>query len=152
MIVHEHLAHKPTPEDLAEINGLLQELSPGSTPMTEAYLLNEVLKKGRLLVVRDTRCMQNDWAKIVGIGWISNAIPKPTGPYARIEDIVVAGTHRGQGLGERIVRMLFDARTCLGVQRIELESNPSRVVANALYVKLGMTFRGTNLYRIDFPD
>lgn len=74
-----------------------------------------------------------------------------TGVRAFIDDVVVLDTHRGKGLGEKLVRAAIERTVSLGVQKIDLTSRPSREAANRLYQRLGCERRETNLYRLMLP-
>ena len=70
----------------------------------------------------------------------------PTGVRSIIEDVIVDISARGQGVGEALMnRAVLIARE-KGAQKIALSSNPMRVAANNLYVKLGFKKRETNAY------
>lgn len=74
----------------------------------------------------------------------------PTGLKVSIEDVVVDTSMRGQKVGEKIIQFAIEyANTQLGVAKIDLTSNPSRIAANALYQKLGFVKRDTNVYRFE---
>ena len=67
---------------------------------------------------------------------------------AYIEDVVVLLEHQGSGLGKLLLeRLIYEARQN-NVDVIELTSNPTWVVANAMYQKAGFVRPETNLYRM----
>ena len=73
----------------------------------------------------------------------------PTGRKASVEDVVVASTHRGRGIGRALLEHLVDyARRELAPIDLHLTSRPSRVAANELYRSLGFQPRATNPYRL----
>lgn len=74
-----------------------------------------------------------------------------TGVRAFIDDVVVLEAHRGQGLGEQLVRAAIDHAASLGVGKIDRPSRPSREAANRLYQRLGFDRRETNVYRLTLP-
>ena len=62
---------------------------------------------------------------------------------------MVAQTHRGQGLGRKLLEAIIDyAGNELGDVDLHLTSRPQRVAANALYQSLGFERRETNFYRL----
>lgn len=75
----------------------------------------------------------------------------PTGLRARIEDLVVDGSARGQGLGEALVRRAIALAGNRGAEAVELTSSPQRIAANRLYRKIGFVLRETNAYRYAIP-
>lgn len=71
----------------------------------------------------------------------------PTGMRAWIEDVVVDGEARGQGVGEALNRFAIDLAAEHGARSVDLTSRPSREAANRLYRRLGFEPRETNVYR-----
>ncbi len=71
----------------------------------------------------------------------------PTGLRAWIEDVVVDGAARGQGVGEELNRFAVDLAAERGARTVDLTSRPSREAANRLYRRLGFEPRDTNVYR-----
>jgi ribosomal protein S18 acetylase RimI-like enzyme len=71
----------------------------------------------------------------------------PTGMRAWIEDVVVDGEARGQGVGEALNRYAIDVAAEHGARSVDLTSRPSREAANRLYQRLGFVARETNVYR-----
>jgi ribosomal protein S18 acetylase RimI-like enzyme len=76
----------------------------------------------------------------------------PTGIRAWIEDVVVDGAARGQGVGDALNRAAIDEAHRRGARTIDLTSRPSREVANRLYRRLGFVARDTNVYRMTVED
>lgn len=72
----------------------------------------------------------------------------PTGVRAWVEDVVVDGAVRGQGVGEALTRAAVAEAGCRGARTLDLTSRPSREAANRLYRRLGFTLRDTNVYRL----
>jgi ribosomal protein S18 acetylase RimI-like enzyme len=75
----------------------------------------------------------------------------PTGTRAIIEDVVVDGAARGQGVGEALVRAAIDVAAAAGARTVDLTSRPEREDANRLYLRLGFERRATNVYRYAHP-
>ena len=71
----------------------------------------------------------------------------PTGVRAWIEDVVVDGSARGQGVGEQLNRAALELADELGARTVDLTSRPSREAANRLYRRLGFEQRDTHVYR-----
>ncbi|MGH9062902.1 MAG: GNAT family N-acetyltransferase [Acidimicrobiales bacterium] len=76
----------------------------------------------------------------------------PTGIRAWIEDVVVDGAARGQGVGEALTVSAVERARVAGARTVELTSRSSREAANRLYQRLGFVRRETNLYRLDVGD
>lgn len=71
----------------------------------------------------------------------------PSGIKAWIEDVIVDDTVRGKGVGKQLVNFAIKLAKEKGIKKIDLTSNPQRVAANGLYIKLGLKKRDTNMYR-----
>ena len=71
----------------------------------------------------------------------------PTGYKAWIEDVVVDGAARGQGVGEWLSRAALDEAARRGAKHVSLTSRVSRESANRLYQRIGFVSYDTNVYR-----
>ena len=71
----------------------------------------------------------------------------PTGMRAWIEDVVVDGGARGQGVGEALNQAALARARSEGAKTVDLTSRPSREAANRLYARIGFEQRETNVYR-----
>ena len=71
----------------------------------------------------------------------------PTGPEARIEDVVVDDAARGLGLGRALVQAALEAAASRGALYVDLTSAPRRVAARQLYQSLGFEQRETGVFR-----
>jgi ribosomal protein S18 acetylase RimI-like enzyme len=76
----------------------------------------------------------------------------PTGPEARIEDVVVDDAARGLGLGRALVRAALEAAASQGARYVDLTSAPRRVAARQLYQSLGFEQRETGVFRHRLDD
>lgn len=74
----------------------------------------------------------------------------PTGIRARIEDVVVDESMRGNGIGEELVRHALRIARESGADGVALTSNSGREAANRLYQRLGFKTWETNLYFYKF--
>ena len=74
----------------------------------------------------------------------------PTGIRARVEDVVVEESMRGNGIGEALVRHALKMARDVGADGVALTSNPKREAANRLYHRLGFKSWETNLYFYKF--
>lgn len=70
----------------------------------------------------------------------------PTGIRSIIEDVVVDISARGEGIGEALMLRAIEIAREKGAGNISLTSNPIRVAANKLYLRVGFTKRETNIY------
>jgi ribosomal protein S18 acetylase RimI-like enzyme len=120
---------------------LTPQLSAGSAPPDEAALKEIVSSPATtLLVARD------DERRIVGSLTLV-AFRIPTGLRAWIEDVVVDGDARRQGVGEALNREAIRRAQASGARSVDLTSRPTREEANRLYRRLGFQPRETNVYR-----
>ncbi len=71
----------------------------------------------------------------------------PTGVRAWVEDVVVAESARGRGIGEALSREALRRAVAAGARTVDLTSRPSREAANRMYRRLGFEQRETNVYR-----
>jgi GNAT superfamily N-acetyltransferase len=78
--------------------------------------------------------------------------PLPTGPRARIEDVVVDQDARGQGVGTALVGAAVERARAAGARTVDLTSRTARVAANRLYEELGFRRRDANVYRYQPPQ
>lgn len=76
--------------------------------------------------------------------------PVPTGTRARIEDVVVDESQRGQGVAAAMVQRALVIARDKGAEGVALTSNPHRAAANRLYQKLGFKKWETNVYYLKF--
>ena len=72
----------------------------------------------------------------------------PTGVRAWVEDVVVDGAARGQGIGEKLIRTSIERAKAEGAKTIDLTSRPTRVEAHRLYKRCGFEMRETCVLRI----
>jgi ribosomal protein S18 acetylase RimI-like enzyme len=121
---------------------LLPQLNP-SLPIPSVGQLAAVLGDPAvtLLVARDGPFIVGTAAVVVYV--------TPIWVKARIEDVVVDQTARGQGVGEALVRECIDLARRRGAGIVELQSARSRVAANRLYPRLGFELRDSNVYRLN---
>jgi ribosomal protein S18 acetylase RimI-like enzyme len=128
-------------ELVAAFAKLLPQLSARAAPVTRECLA-EIAANAILLVARDAS------------GAIAGALTLtlyriPTGLQARIDDVIVDSSARGQGLGEALSRDAIVRARAAGAVAVGLTSHASREAANRLYVRLGFQRRETNVYRLE---
>lgn len=125
---------------------LIPQLSSSSPPPDAAALATIVGSDAcHLLLARD------DDGAILGSMTLV-VFPIPTGMRAWIEDVVVDGDARGQGVGDALNRAAIDIARGLGAKTVDLTSRPSREAANRLYQRIGFQLRETNVYRFTTDD
>ena len=119
---------------------LIPQLSSSNPPPSREHLTEMVQSPATLVLI----------ARVDGriAGSLTLAMFRiPTGLRAWIEDVVVDGDARGNGVGEALnLRAIEEARK-RGAVTVDLTSRPSREAANRLYQRLGFVARDTNVYR-----
>lgn len=121
---------------------LIPQLSSSNPPPTRAELEAIVAAPATDLLL----------ARVDGevVGSLTLALFRiPTGLRAWIEDVVVDGSARGQGVGDELNRFALELARRHGATTVDLTSRPSREAANRLYQRLGFQLRTTNVYRYD---
>lgn len=134
--------YKHSSSDVKSINYLLTLLSPNPNKIT-ATRLNEICKNSHILLAID----KNN--NIIGMATLA-LVNIPFGKFGRIEDIVVNDKFRGQGIGTTLIKKLISKAKKLHLKKIDLTSNPKRIEANKLYLKLNFFKYETNVYRMKF--
>lgn len=129
-----------TPQDLADLDALMHELS--ATSFCNEELLKNALNDANVhvYVIRDE-------GHIVATGTICI---KHTLEFsiADIESVVVSSKCRGRGYGKELMTAMIEAAKKMNVHHIQLTSNPKRVTANQLYQSIGFERYETNCYRL----
>ena len=129
-----------SPQDLLELDALMQELSASSfcdeelleAALGDANVHVYVIRDGGHIVATGTLCIKHT---------LEFAI-------ADIESVVVSSRCRGKGYGRELMSAMIDAAKGLQVHHIQLTSNPARVAANRLYQELGFERYETNCYKM----
>ena len=74
-------------------------------------------------------------------------VPIPSGLRARIEDVVVDTTARGNGIGRALTEAAIERARSANARTLDLTSRPERDSAARLYEGLGFCERNSRLYR-----
>lgn len=74
-------------------------------------------------------------------------LPLPSGLRARVEDVVVDGAARGQGVAGLLTQEALRIAREVGARTVDLTSRPDREAANRLYERLGFQVRQSTVYR-----
>ena len=130
-----------TDELVAAFADLIPQLSQSSPPPTRDALATIIADPNtHLFVAEDGDAMVGSLTLII--------FRSPTGVRARIEDVVVAESARGTGLGRRLTDAAIEQARSTGAKAIGLTSRPSREAANGLYQSMGFEQRNTNVYEM----
>ncbi len=134
------IATEATDELVQAFAELIPQLSSSSPPPSRDQLQRIISSDSSTVFVARVN------GKIVGSLTLA-IFSIPTAIRAWIEDVVVAESARGQGIGEALnIAAIAEARRC-GAVTVELTSRPSRESANRLYQRIGFSVRDTNVYR-----
>ena len=119
---------------------LVPQMTQNNPPPTREELAALIQEPSSTLLL-----VRSDDGQIIGA--LTLAVYRvPTGVRSIIEDVIVDMSARGQGAGEALMQAAIRIAREKGAQKIALSSNPMRVAANNLYVKLGFQKRETNAY------
>ena len=130
-----------TDELVAAFADLIPQLSQSSPPPTRDALATIIADPNtHLFVAEDGDAIVGSLTLII--------FRSPTGVRARIEDVVVAESARGTGLGRRLTDAAIEQARSTGAKAIGLTSRPSREAATGLYQSMGFEQRNTNVYEM----
>jgi len=132
---------EPSDEVLVALNALLPQLNPAIVPPDRHRLARLVADPAVTLLVA------KDGDAIVGTATVI-AYTSPAWTKARIEDVVVDQSARGQGVGRALVDACIEVARARSCTIVELQSKRSRVEANRLYQEMGFELRDSNFYRM----
>jgi ribosomal protein S18 acetylase RimI-like enzyme len=124
----------------AAVAALVPQLSSSSPAPTREALARIVADPATTLFVA------RDGDHVVGMLTLA-LFEIPTGVRAWIEDVVVDGAARGQGVAAQLVQAALDRAESAGARTVDLTSRPDREAANRLYRRMGFEARATNVYR-----
>ena len=126
---------------VADLLGLMNELDP-TLEVTPAMLQAAAGDPGTHLFVAVEDGHVIGTASLCVIHCLSET-------KARIEDVAVAPSYRGLGIGRLLMEQMLEfARRELAPVELNLTSRPARVVANHLYRSLGFLPYETNVYKL----
>lgn len=128
-------------EVASEIRNLAQQEGKNYKELTDDDLKDMLQSQNTHLLIA-----KNDEGKIVGM--ITVLVFRI--PYVRkstIEDLVVDGNSRGQGIGTMLMTEAVHIAKKNKAHYVDFTSRPRRDDSNSLYEKLGFEKRDTNVYR-----
>ena len=140
MVTTVEIAQRVDDELVNAFAYLIPQLSSSNPPPSREQLTEMVQSPATLVLV----------ARVDGriAGSLTLAMFRiPTGLRAWIEDVVVDGEARGNGVGEALNLFAIEEARKRGAVTVDLTSRPSREAANRLYQRLGFVARDTNVYR-----
>ncbi|MFH9134503.1 GNAT family N-acetyltransferase [Streptomyces sp. NPDC017524] len=145
MSVGVEVVQQPSQEVVDAFGRLLPQLSTTAKPLDYEAV-------GRLV-----RCDSNVVlvARVAGeiVGTLTLLLfPLPSGLRARVEDVVVDRSARGQGVAGALTRHALGLARDAGARTVDLTSRPDREAANRLYERLGFTARESTVFRFSMGD
>ena len=145
MTVSVEVLTEVTDEVVETFNRLLPQLSRSAPPLDRAALQRIAGSDATtLLVARSDGRIAGTLTLVV--------FPIPTGIRAWIEDVVVDGAARGQGIGEALTVEALRLAEAAGARTVDLTSRASREAAGRLYERVGFKSRETRFYRYAFAE
>ena len=136
------IATKADDELYEAFQRLVPQLTNNNPPPSLNDLADLVRDSSSTLIIA-----RNDNNDIVGA--LTLAVYRvPTGIRSVIEDVIVDISARGEGVGEALMLRGIELAREKGAGNISLTSNPMRVAANKLYLRVGFTKRETNAYQM----
>ena len=122
---------------------LLPQLSTSATEPTAQYVEELISREDTHLFVA-----YGESGEIVGMLTLL-IVAIPTSRKAWIEDVVTDKAHRGEGIGEALVKRAVEVARAEGAKRIYLTSNPKREAAHRLYKRCGFEQYDTAVFRLE---
>ena len=122
---------------------LLPQLSTSAIEPTAQYVEELISREDTHLFVA-----YGESGKIVGMLTLL-IVAIPTSRKAWIEDVVIDAVHRGEGIGEALVKRAVEVARAEGAKRIYLTSNPKREAAHRLYKRCGFEQYDTAVFRLE---
>jgi ribosomal protein S18 acetylase RimI-like enzyme len=133
-------------DEVVEAFGVLLPQLSSSSPPADRAVLDRVAGSAAttLLIARSDGKIAGTLSLVM--------FPIPTGLRAWIEDVIVDGAARGQGIGQVLTAEALRIAEEAGARTVDLTSRPSREAAGRLYERVGFQSRSTRLYRYTFAD
>ena len=122
---------------------LLPQLSTSATEPTAQYVEELISREDTHLFVA-----YGESGEIVGMLTLL-IVAIPTSRKAWIEDVVTDKAHRGEGIGDALVKRAVEVARAEGAKRIYLTSNPKREAAHRLYKRCGFEQYDTAVFRLE---
>lgn len=142
MDIRVEIIREPSQELVDAFGKLLPQLSTTAKPLDyEAIGRMVTCDANTVLVARTPDAIIGTLTLVL--------LPLPSGLRARVEDVVVDGAARGQGVAGLLTQEALRLAREAGARTVDLTSRPDRAAANRLYERLGFEARRSTVYR--FP-
>ncbi|HPN54475.1 MAG TPA: GNAT family N-acetyltransferase [Candidatus Moranbacteria bacterium] len=127
-------------QDKKKVEDLLSQLTGKETRINIKTLIKDA--GCNCIVLEEKR-------QVIGFGsLIIHQVPCE-GCVARIEDVIVDSTRRGEGHGRKITEKLIAIAKNKKARRINLTSNPKREAARKLYLSMGFKIYETGVFKME---
>ena len=120
-----------TAEDILKCYEVLKELRPHLEPETYLPLLQEMMSEGYMLAYIEE---DNKAVAAIGFRYLQFLF---NGKHFYIDDLSTMASHRGKGLGSRLLDHVRDLALAKGYKLITLDSGYHRTDAHRLYLNKG---------------
>ena len=145
MTVQVEVLDKVTGEVVEAFGRLLPQLSRSAPPLGPAELAAIAgCPANTVLIARASGAIIGTTTLVM--------FPLPSGLRARIEDVVVDESARGQGAGAVMTQEALRLAREAGARTVDLTSRPGRDAAGRLYERAGFKLRDSRVYRYAFED
>ncbi|MGA5473689.1 GNAT family N-acetyltransferase [Streptomyces arboris] len=141
MDVRVEIVREASQELVDTFGRLLPQLSSTAKPLDHQAVQRMVTCDANTVLIARTAEM------IVGTLTLV-MLPLPSGLRARVEDVVVDGAARGQGVAGLLTEEALRIAREAGARTVDLTSRPDRAAANRLYERLGFRTRRATVYRL----
>ncbi len=133
-------ARKINEEDVELLETLFKQVSSNVTNLKDNL--------GRIIDSTSAALFLIEDNKVIIGAAIVNLYQKAGYAEARLDDVVIDKSRRGEGLSKLLVKKAIAWAKEKGASSVELTSNPQRIEANKLYRSLGFNLRETNVYKL----
>lgn len=130
-------------QDADHIRVLVTKLGQRHKPLSNEDLQTMIYSSVTIiLIVRDPK------EKHI-VGMVTLAVYRiPYLQKAYLDDLIVDETHRGKGIGSKLIAAAIKLAQEKGAAYLDFTSHPSRESANRFYEKLGFKKKDSNAYRL----
>lgn len=125
--------------DFAGLLPLLGELWPGLELDTVA--MERIFREGILAGNRAHLCAESDGQLVGYVSLMVKASLWQQGNLGTVEELVVAESCRGKGIGKELIGRIGEVAKAMGCRRLELESGHQRKEAHRFYEGMGFVNR-----------
>lgn len=130
--------------DFRSIHSTLDDFTTVADKAAHALTLNKTISDGGAVIVARDSKLYNPAGLVV-----ANSFSNGVDVVGRIDNMVVDPQHRGNNLGELLMRAATDWVKAQDAVSVEFTSRPERETANALYQRMGFVLRRTNVYSLE---